>query len=150
MSEPSPKNDKPQIEIAADEDWKSRVKAEDARLDAELAADAVPAGTTTASASDREAEGDVEQELDSGEIPPASLFTLLQMLSTQSIVALGMIPAPNGKTTVQLPVAKHFIDLLSMLETKCKGNLTADEQRFLEGTLHELRMTYVEVSRKQS
>jgi len=140
-SSDNPSSEKPQIELASDDDWKNRVKAEDARLDQEANGKGL-----------EPAESSGEEEPAAGDdlnLPPASLFTLLQMLSTQSIVALGMIPGPNGQATVQLPVAKHFIDLLTVLEQKCQGNLTADEQRFLEGTLHELRMAYVDVSGKR-
>jgi len=146
MSTPSPENEKPHSRIVTDDDWKNRVKAEDARLDAE-AKQNTPAEASSSTAVDPEHEA--EDELDLSQLPPASLFTLLQMLSTQAIVAMGMIPSPNGKTTLQLPLAKHFIDLLSILETKCKGNLTEDEERFLGGTLHELRMSYLDVSQKQ-
>lgn len=144
MSSSSSSNEKPQIEVSSDEDWKTRVKAEDARRDAE-------ALTPEAAASVTEQESEEsDDEPDYGQLPPASMFTLLQMLSTQSIVALGMIPGPNGKTTVQLPLAKHFIDLLALLETRCQGNLTDDEQKFLDGTLHELRMAYVAQSGRKS
>ncbi|WP_437223456.1 DUF1844 domain-containing protein [Planctomicrobium sp. SH661] len=142
MTESSSKGDKPQIEIHTDEDWKSRVKAEDAKLDAELK------GEATSETADELAEADDDDSPNPAQLPAASLLTLFQMLSTQSIVALGLIPGLNGKTTVQIPLAKHFIDLLSVLETKCKGNLTAEEQRFLDGTLHELRMAYVGVSKQ--
>jgi len=141
MSNSPSSNEKPHIEIASDEDWKDRVKAEDARRDAE-------SQMQQAETPPSETDDSMEQELDFAALPPASLLTLLQMLSTQSIVALGLIPGPNGKTTVQLPLAKHFIDLLALLETKCQGNLTADEERFLESTLHELRMAYVGQSNK--
>ena len=43
-----------------------------------------------------------------------------------------------------LPMAKHAIDLLSVLEEKTKGNLSSDEQKILESLLFELRLRYVE------
>jgi hypothetical protein len=70
------------------------------------------------------------------------------MLSSQAILAMGLIPAPDGQRLQELPLAKHFIDLLAVLEAKCGGNLSADEARFLDQSLHELRMAYVEVSRR--
>jgi hypothetical protein len=36
-----------------------------------------------------------------------------------------------------------------MLETKCKGNLTDDEQKILQGSLSQLRMIFVQLSRGQ-
>ncbi len=140
MSESTSPGQKPQIEISADEDWKSRVKAEDAKLDATLhqeAGDSAPKRTEP-----------TDDDDDEGEIPDANFLTLLQLLSTQAILALGMVPGPDGKQHVELPVARHFIDLLAVLESKCEGNLSNQESRFLEQTLHELRMGFLEVSRK--
>jgi len=77
-------------------------------------------------------------------IPPASFSTLLQMLATQAMAALGMIPGPDGKTLKHPAVAKHFIDLLSVLETKCKGNLDAGESKMLESLVHDLRMAFLQ------
>ena len=39
-----------------------------------------------------------------------------------------------------------MIEILSLLEEKTKGNLTAEERQVLEGVLYELRLRYVEVS----
>ena len=47
--------------------------------------------------------------------------------------------APN------LEIARHTIDLLSMLREKTKGNLSMEENRMLENTLTELRFRYVQV-----
>ncbi len=132
MSEASNAGEKKSpIELVSDEDWKNRVKAEDAKLDAAL--------------QDKETPADSD---DAVELPEASFITLLQMLSTQSIVALGLIPGPDGKPHVELPVARHFIDLLAVVEAKTKGNLSTPEAEFLEGTLHELRMAYIAVSKQ--
>lgn len=80
-------------------------------------------------------------------IPPASFTTLLQMLATQSMAAMGMIAGPDGKTHKEPAVAKHFVDLLSVLETKCKGNLDATEAKTLDSLLHDLRMAYVQLTK---
>lgn len=114
------------IEVVSDEDWKTRVKAEDAKRDAE-------------------SKGQPGDGPDS--LPPPSFGSLIQILSTQAIMALGMIPGPDGNPTQHLPLARHFIDLLSVLEKKTSGNLDAEEAKFLEGTLHELRMAYLEISK---
>lgn len=136
MSESDP--DRPPIEIVSDEDWKEQVKAADAKLDAERDAPPPPPG-------------DEDHSAPSGnqtdpEIPPASFEMLVRMFSTQAIVALGLIPTPEGETARQLPLARHFIDVLALLEEKCRGNLTQEEDRLLENTLHELRMAYIEVA----
>jgi hypothetical protein len=42
-----------------------------------------------------------------------------------------------------LPLAKHTIDTISMLKEKTKGNLTAEEENFLESVLVDLKWRYV-------
>ena len=80
------------------------------------------------------------------EIPPARFDILIQLLSSQAILALGLIPDPQGKTEVRLPLARHFIDLLAILESKTKGNLTGHEAKMLEQSLHELRVLFLDKS----
>src|SRR6056297_3647056 len=128
--------EKPQIEIAGDDDWKERVKAEDAKLDA----------ASQSTTDDESGDSEEKPEIDPSQIPPASFTMLVQMFSTQAMVALGAIPAPDGKQTQQLGLAKHFIDLLGVLEEKCQGNMTDDEKHLLEQSLHELRMAYVQLT----
>lgn len=134
MSDESTDN-KPQIEIVGDDDWKDRVKAEDKKLDDELERQQSGEGSEAA------------DHIDPGQIPKASFPMLVQMFATQAMVALGVIPAPDGKSTQQLGLAKHFIDLLGVLEDKCRGNLDAAEEKLLEQSLHELRLAYVQISR---
>lgn len=58
-----------------------------------------------------------------------------------------MNPATQ-KIERDLEQARHAIDLLTMLETKTKGNLSEDEEKLLEHTLFELRMNFVEEKNK--
>lgn len=130
----------PKVEIKSDAEWKERVKAEDARLDAELA--------QKDSASEPEAEPS-PPPIDSAQLPKPEFTTLVGMFSTQAMVSLGLIGHPeDGKMEVQLPLARHFIDLLGVLEEKTRGNLSEQEAKLLEQVLHDLRMAYVEQSRK--
>ena len=54
----------------------------------------------------------------------------------------------TGKVERDLTAAKFSIDMLTMLENKMKGNLTDDESKFLEHALYELRLNYVDESKK--
>lgn len=82
-------------------------------------------------------------------LPPATFATLVTMLSTQSLVGLGLIPHPaTGKPTPNAELAKHFIDLLGVVDQKCRGNLDPAEQRGLDAALHDLRMAYVQFIRR--
>lgn len=82
-------------------------------------------------------------------VPPADFQTLVTMFSTQAMVALGAIPHPSsGKAEVQLELARHFIDLLGVVEEKSKGNLTDDETSLISSSLHYLRMSFIEQSKQ--
>ena len=58
-----------------------------------------------------------------------------------------MNPATN-KVERNLAQAKNTIDILGMLQAKTKGNLSDNEQKFLEHALYELRMNYVDEANK--
>ena len=81
------------------------------------------------------------------ELPPPSFEMLVQLLSSQALLGLGLIPGPNGKVEKQLTVSRHFIELLSILFDKTQGHLTDAESKMLAGNLHELRMAFVEASK---
>jgi len=122
--------------IVVDEDWKSRVRAErEAARKARTSAspDAEPAGEAAA-----------------GRLPPASFEVLISTLMAQALTAMGKLPDPvQGHPVVRPDLAKHYIDMLGMLEQKTKGNLTTDETGVLDDVLHQLRMTFV-TTRKES
>jgi hypothetical protein len=54
----------------------------------------------------------------------------------------------TGKVERDIPQAKHFIDMLAVLQEKTNGNRTPEESAFLDGALYELRMVFVEESKK--
>jgi hypothetical protein len=96
----------------------------------------------------------VEQEKEKhaeepGEMPqemPPSFAALVSSLGMQAMMHLGLVEDPMTKQAHIDPYhAQYVIDLLSVLEEKTKGNLTADEQELLQGTLGELRMIFVRV-----
>lgn len=90
-----------------------------------------------------------EDELTRAKLPPASLVTLIEMLASQAMVFLGLHPDPmQKKPVVRLNFARHYIDTLSILEEKCKGNLTSEESAFLDHVLSDLRMAFVSVQKK--
>jgi hypothetical protein len=78
---------------------------------------------------------------------PASFISLVMSLASNAAAALGMMPHPvTGETGVDLKTAKHWIDVLGMLEKKTAGNLDAQEEQMVEGLLADLRMQYVSFS----
>lgn len=80
-------------------------------------------------------------------LPPPTFSTLVSLLETQARLSLGPFPPlKEGEHKPDLKLAQHFIDLLAILEEKTRGNLTSEEQRYLQNTLTELRFLYVEVA----
>jgi len=77
--------------------------------------------------------------------------TLVSYLSTTAMFQLGLIPGPSGeRIPADMPNAKRTVDLLEVLQEKTKGNLSAGESRLLEDVLYELRMTFVEMQKRQA
>lgn len=76
-------------------------------------------------------------------LPPADFATLVLSLGSSALMYLGE-GAAGGPGERNLPMAKHAIDLLTLLEEKTKGNLSSDEQQMLESLLFDLRLRYVE------
>jgi len=70
-------------------------------------------------------------------------------LAHTAAVHFGDVPDPVSGETGQpnLPAAQQIIDILSLLEEKTRGNLTAEERQLLEQVLYELRLRYVDVSK---
>jgi hypothetical protein len=82
-------------------------------------------------------------------LPPASFQSLVQMLVTQALIALGQVPHPGtGRPQPQLPLARHLIDLLGVLESCSSGNLEPEEARLIAESLHVLRNSYVSATRE--
>jgi hypothetical protein len=63
-----------------------------------------------------------------------------------AMLQLGLMRQQGGQPQVDIIGARQTIDTLSLLAEKTKGNLTATEQNFLQNSLYELRMAYVEVT----
>lgn len=74
--------------------------------------------------------------------------TLIYSFATGALISMGLAPDPQTKKVQKnLPMAKQNIEILTMLQTKTKGNLTEDEAKFLENILTEVRLRYVEATR---
>lgn len=62
---------------------------------------------------------------------------------------LGKIKNPMTDAVERdLEQAQAMIDLLEMLQTKTKGNLTTEEDSFLRNIVRELKLNYVDESSK--
>lgn len=84
-------------------------------------------------------------------LPPADFATLVLSLGSSAVMYLGQSDEPDGKKPPRnLPMAKHAIDLLTVLEEKTKGNLSSEEEQILESLLFDLRLRYVEALKTAS
>jgi hypothetical protein len=150
--------EKPGLHI--DTDWKKQAQEEKKKLAEEEAkrrsasaggavapvgvvpgaATAAPAG---APAAGRQGRGGRREER---ELPPASIMMVVQSLVTQVLLYLGEVMARGMQPTLDLDMAKHNLDLLGILEEKTKGNLTPEENQYMEAALYEARMRFISVA----
>lgn len=108
--------------ILVDDDWKAQARREKEQLAAQL-------GTQPDA------------------LPAASFVELINLLVMNAMAGLGMMAGPGGKPIPpNLEAAKHFVDMLQLLEDKTKGNLTNEEKKLLDQMLYEMRMYYVQAA----
>jgi len=70
----------------------------------------------------------------------------LASLYMTAMLQMGMMREQGQQPRIDIIGARQTIDTLSLIGEKTKGNLTAVEQNFLQNSLYELRMAYVEVT----
>ena len=64
------------------------------------------------------------------------------------MVHMGEVADPaSGRPSENMQAARQTIDILTILREKTKGNLSADEQRLLDGLLYELRLKFLSKSK---
>ena len=77
-------------------------------------------------------------------LPEVNFNSLIFSLSSSALLHMGEIADPQtGQKRLDLPMAKHSIDIISMLKDKTKGNLDGEEQKFIDSILTDLRLRYV-------
>jgi hypothetical protein len=107
--------------IIVDDDWKAEAKREKERL--------------------------ASESPQPGPLPSASFAELLNLIVMQAMAGLGLLSGPGGeRIPPNLEIAKHFIDMLQVLEDRTKNNLTPEEKGLLDQVLYEMRMTFVQVA----
>jgi hypothetical protein len=82
-------------------------------------------------------------------LPTLDFSTFVLSMSHSALLHLGETPNPETNALERsLPLARQTIDLIALLEEKTKGNLTGDEERLITQILFDLRMRYLEHSKK--
>lgn len=77
---------------------------------------------------------------------PETPFTnFIEPLIAQGYMSLGMLRNPyQPQSKIDVSAARQMIEILTLLKEKTSGNLTADEDDFLETHLGELKLAYVQ------
>ncbi|MDJ0788935.1 MAG: DUF1844 domain-containing protein [Myxococcota bacterium] len=85
-------------------------------------------------------------------LPAADFTSLLLSLGTSALYHLGQVDDPSGEgpSEVNLPLARHAIGTLEVLEEKTAGNRTEEETGLLTSLLTDLRMRFVNASNQAS
>jgi hypothetical protein len=120
--------------IIIDEDWKQQAHKEKEKLSEQEKQDQKKTK---------------KQRLEPGTFPKGDFLTLVSMIVTQTLFALGLIKMEGESDeggAVNLELARFNIEMLDSLVEKTKGNLTNDEKLMLENSLNELRMAYVKIA----
>ncbi|UCB48294.1 MAG: DUF1844 domain-containing protein [Deltaproteobacteria bacterium] len=85
-----------------------------------------------------------EEEAGQAPLPEVNFNSLIFSLSSSALLHLGDIADPQtGEKRKDIALAKHTIDIIAMLKEKTQGNLTGEEEKFLESILTDLRWRYV-------
>jgi hypothetical protein len=80
--------------------------------------------------------------------PQLSFTAFVLSLASTAAIHFGDLPDPMSGETAEpnLEGAAQMIEILSLLEVKTRGNLTAEEREMLNQVLYELRMRFVQAT----
>ncbi len=124
--------------LIIDEDWKKQAQQEKQILAAKEKEEKAKQKAT-------DEEDDIGRP--AGPLPEGDLASLINMLTTQALFALGVLRVKGqDQREPDLEMARYNIDMLETLQAKTKGNLTAEESQLLKNTLNELRMGFVQIA----
>ena len=77
------------------------------------------------------------------------LINIVTMFTQQAWMAMGKLKNPvTDKTERNLQEASFYIDIIDLMRRKMSGNLSDDEEKFLDSSLSGLKMNYLEESNK--
>jgi len=90
-----------------------------------------------------------EEDESSAAAPPIEFNTLVLGLASTALIHLGETPHPETqKSEPNLVLARQSMDLLGVLREKTRGNLTPAEEKFFDSLLADLRLRFVQASKK--
>jgi hypothetical protein len=92
-------------------------------------------------------EGERRADAEKGVNPGTPFATFIEPLLLQAYVSLGMMPnpyQPDAKPRIDAAAARQMIDILVLLKEKTAGNLTPEEDAFLQDHLGDLKLAFVQ------
>jgi len=93
----------------------------------------------------REAEQEARAAAASGGPFEIDFSTFVMSLASSAFYHLGDVPDPTtGQTEKNLPAVRQTIDILMMLQSKTRNNLSDQEDKLLGQLVYELQMKYVD------
>jgi hypothetical protein len=120
-----------------------------------IAGQAIPAAPTAAEqqvqadayrASSHELDSRVELSGRSAKEFEMTFERFLASLYMTAMLQLGLMHQQDEQPRIDIIGARQTIDTLALMAEKTKGNLTPTEENFLQNSLYEVRMAYVEVT----
>jgi hypothetical protein len=147
VAEAAPPAEKPPVPLAVDADGVDT----GATSDREMPPPPTSAEQEAQAAAYKESSKDLDTQVElSGHSAKDFEITFERFLASlymTSMMQLGLMRQQGGgQPQVDIIGARQTIDTLSLIAEKTKGNLTPAEENFLQNSLYELRMAYVEVT----
>ena len=101
-------------------------------------------------ASDSTNRDQATKEEPSGRLPVQIDFSSLVFIYLQTaLIHLGELEEPGqAKVVINLDAARQMIDIIDLLRVKTRGNLTSQEEQYVEKALFDLRLLYVQKAKK--
>ncbi len=81
--------------------------------------------------------------------PRVDFSMLVQSIAFSALHYLGLVTEPTGDRSTErdLPLARHNIEILELLEEKTRGNLRPEEAKLIASLLYDVRMHFVEATK---
>ncbi len=82
-------------------------------------------------------------------MPEVTFSAFVMSLNTSVLFHLGVIEDPaTGKKEIDLDLARHGIDTLTLIQQKTTGNLSNDEEEMLKNILYDLKIRFVQTAKQ--
>ena len=95
------------------------------------------------------AEGKVPDKEGRCVMPEVTFSAFVMSLNTSVLYHLGVIEDPvTKKKIVDLDLARHGIDTLTMIQEKTRGNISREEEEMLKNILYDIKIRFVQTAKR--